>query len=112
MSLLCENESSIKTAIDLVQPSKTKYIDIQYHFIRYHQAKGDITIKSVDTIDQLANIFTNPLDDTMFCKLHNGLNMFYFSKYELIVNHMVIMPLLRLLRIILIVHMHSCLTSM
>lgn len=80
MTLLCDNESAIMIAIDLVQHSRTKYIDIRHDFIRDHQVKGDIIIKSVGTRDQLANIFTKPLDDTMFCKLHNELKILDFSK--------------------------------
>jgi len=43
-------------------------IDVRHHFIRDHQQKRDICIKSVGTDDQLANIFTKPLDETRFSK--------------------------------------------
>ena len=41
--------------------------------------KGDISIESVDTEDQLADIFTKPLDEKRFCKLRNELNILDFS---------------------------------
>ena len=48
---------------------------VWHHFIRDHQQKGDISIESIGTEDQLANIFTKPLDEKRFCKLRNELNI-------------------------------------
>jgi hypothetical protein len=59
--LLCDNESAVKIANNLVQHSRTKHIDIRHHFLRDHVAKGDI--------------FTKPLDKTRFCMLRNELNI-------------------------------------
>jgi hypothetical protein len=58
VSLLCDNESTVKLTNNLVQYSRTKHIDISHHFIRDHQQKGDIYIESVGIDDQLADIFT------------------------------------------------------
>jgi len=66
--LLCDNESAAKLTNNPVQ-----------HFIRDHQQKGDICIESIGTDDQLANIFTKPLDEKRFCKLRNELNIHDFS---------------------------------
>ena len=33
VSLLCDNESAVKLANNLVQHSRTKHIDIRYHFL-------------------------------------------------------------------------------
>jgi hypothetical protein len=77
--LLCDNESAIKLTNNLVQHARTKHIDIRHHFIRDHQQKGDICIESVDTKDQLTDIFTKPLDEKRFCKLRNELNILDFS---------------------------------
>jgi len=62
-----------------VQHSSTKHIDVHHHFIRDHQQKGDICIESIDTDDQLADIFTKPLDENRFSKLRNELNILDFS---------------------------------
>ena len=78
MPFLCDNESAIKLTNNPVQYSRTKHIDIRHYFIRDHQQKGDICIESVGTDDQLANIFTKPLDERMFCKLRNELNILDF----------------------------------
>ena len=64
--LLCDNESAIKLTNNLVQHARTKHIDVRHHFIRDHQQKGDICIESVGTEDQLADIFTKPLDKKSF----------------------------------------------
>jgi hypothetical protein len=47
--LLCDNESVIKLANNPVQQSKTKHIDIRHHFLRDHEAKGDIALHHVST---------------------------------------------------------------
>ena len=77
--LLCDNESAVKLTNNPVQHSRTKHIDVHHHFIRDHQQKGNICIKSVGTEDQLADIFTKPLDEKRFYKLRNELNILDFS---------------------------------
>jgi hypothetical protein len=73
--LLCDNESAIKLANNPVQYSRTKHIDIRHHFLRDHEAKGDIELFHVSTENQLADIFTKPLDETRFCFLRSELNI-------------------------------------
>jgi hypothetical protein len=74
-ALLCDNESAICMADNSVEHTRTKHIDISYHFLRDHQQKGDIEIAYVSTHNQLANIFTKPLDEKTFSKLRNELNI-------------------------------------
>ena len=78
--LLCDNESAMKLTNNPVQHARIKHIDVRHHFIRHHQQKGDISIESVSTEGQLADIFTKPLDEKRFCKLRNELNILDFSK--------------------------------
>jgi hypothetical protein len=73
--LLCDNESAIRMADNPVEHSHTKHIDIRYHFLRDHQQKGGIEIAYVNTHNQLADIFTKPLDEKNFSKLRNELNI-------------------------------------
>jgi hypothetical protein len=75
VSLLCDNESAIRMADNLVEHSRTKHIYIRYHFLRDHQQRGDIEIAYVNTKNQLADIFTKPLDEKIFSKLRNELNI-------------------------------------
>jgi hypothetical protein len=73
--LLCNIESTIRMADNPVEHNRTKHIDIRYHFMRDHQQKGDIKIAYVSTYNQLAGIFTKPLDEKTFSKLRNELNI-------------------------------------
>jgi hypothetical protein len=73
--LLCDNESAIRMADNPVEHSRTKHIAIRYHFLRDHQQKGDIEISYINTKDQLADIFTKPLDEQTFTKLRHELNI-------------------------------------
>jgi hypothetical protein len=38
--LLCDNESAIRMADNLVEHNRTKHIDIRYHFLKGHQQRG------------------------------------------------------------------------
>jgi hypothetical protein len=60
----------------------TKHIAIRYHFLRDHQQKGNIKIAYINTKDQLADIFTKPLDEKTFTKLRNELNILDSRKFD------------------------------
>jgi hypothetical protein len=65
-----------------VEHSHTKHIDIRYHFFRDHQLGEDIEIAYVSTKEQLADIFTKPLDEKTFSKLRNELNILDSRNFE------------------------------
>jgi hypothetical protein len=73
--LLCDNESVIKISYNSGEHSRTKHIDIWHHLLNDHAIKGDIVISNVGTNDQLADIFTKPLDEQRFCELQSELNI-------------------------------------
>jgi hypothetical protein len=73
--LLCDNESAIRMADNPVEHSRIKHIDIRYHFLRDHQQREDIEIAYVNTKNQLADILSKPLDEKIFSKLRNELNI-------------------------------------
>jgi hypothetical protein len=75
--LLCDNESAIRLADNPVEHMRTKHIDIWHHFLRDHQQRGDIDIYHISTENQLVDIFTKPLDEKRFCRLHSELNVLY-----------------------------------
>ena len=56
--LYCDNQSVIHIAHNDIFHEWTKYIEIDYHFIRYHLVHGALNFFSVSSKDQLANIFT------------------------------------------------------
>ena len=49
-----------------VQHSRTKHIDIRYHFLRDHVEKGDVVLHFVESEQQVADIFTKALDSSRF----------------------------------------------
>nr|GEY69975.1 retrovirus-related Pol polyprotein from transposon TNT 1-94 [Tanacetum cinerariifolium] len=69
VSIFCDNTSAIVISNNLVLPSRTKHIDIRYHFIWDHILKGDIELHFILAQYQLADIFTNPMDETTFKRL-------------------------------------------
>jgi hypothetical protein len=79
--ILCENESAVKLANNLVQHSRIKHIDICHHFLKDHVAKNNISPEGVRTEDQLADIFTKPLDEARFCRLRNEPNVLDQSNF-------------------------------
>jgi hypothetical protein len=80
--LLCDNESAICMADNPVEHSRTKHIAIRYHFLRDHQQRGDIEIAYVTIKEQLADIFTKPLDEKTFTKLRHELNILYSRNFD------------------------------
>jgi hypothetical protein len=81
--LLCDNESAIRLAENPIEHSRTKHIDIRHHFLRDHQQKGDIDVYHISTENQLANIFTKPLDEKRFCRLRSDLNVLDWLIYSI-----------------------------
>jgi hypothetical protein len=73
--LLCDNESAFKITYNPCEHSRIKYIDIRHHFLRDHAIKEDIIILHVGTHEQLADIFTKPLDEERFHELQSELNI-------------------------------------
>jgi hypothetical protein len=73
--LLCDNESAIKIAYNSCEHFRTKHIHIRHHSLRDHAIKEDIVISHVGSKDQLADIFTKPLDEKRFHELRSELNI-------------------------------------
>jgi hypothetical protein len=69
----------MKIATNPIKHNRTKNIDIHHHFLRDHMGKGDIVMEGVRTDDQLADIFTKPLDEIRFYKLRSELNFINLS---------------------------------
>jgi len=73
--LLLDSTSAISIIQNPVQFSKTRHIEIRYHFIRDCYEKGKIEVKYVPTANQIADVFTKPLDTSTFQKLVSMLGM-------------------------------------
>lgn len=75
--LLCDNTSAINIAKNPVQHSRTKHIEIRYHFLRDNVEKGTIVLEFVESEKQLADIFTKPLDRSRFEFLRSELGVIH-----------------------------------
>ncbi|GJS10752.1 hypothetical protein Tco_0367548 [Tanacetum coccineum] len=75
VSIFCDNTSAIAISNNLVLRSRTKHLDIKYHFIRDHILKGDIEQHFIPTEYQLADIFPKPLDEPTFTRIKAELGM-------------------------------------
>ncbi|GAV60613.1 hypothetical protein CFOL_v3_04143 [Cephalotus follicularis] len=71
----CDNTSAINLSKNHVQHSKTKHIEIRHHFLRDHVEKCDILLEYIETLNQVAYIFTKPLDNKRFIVLRRELGM-------------------------------------
>ncbi|KAJ9557666.1 hypothetical protein OSB04_012280 [Centaurea solstitialis] len=73
--IYCDSESAIAITCNSVQHTRTKHIDIRYHFIKDHVERGMIELYFVNTEYQLADLFTKPLDEKRFNFLISKLGM-------------------------------------
>ncbi|GJX27233.1 retrovirus-related pol polyprotein from transposon TNT 1-94 [Tanacetum coccineum] len=64
--MYCDSKSAIAISCNPVQHSKTKHIDIQYHFIKEHVEKGTVELYFIDTEYQLADLFIKALPKERF----------------------------------------------
>ncbi|GJW54770.1 retrovirus-related pol polyprotein from transposon TNT 1-94 [Tanacetum coccineum] len=73
--IYCDSKSVIAILCNLVQHTRTKHIDVRYHFIKDHVEKGTIELYFVGTEFQLANLFTKSLLEARFNFLVKKLGM-------------------------------------
>nr|GEU40257.1 retrovirus-related Pol polyprotein from transposon TNT 1-94 [Tanacetum cinerariifolium] len=81
--IYCDSKSAISISCNPVQHSRTKHIDVRYHFIKEHVKKGTIELYFVKTDYQLADIFTKALPVDRFNCLVCRLGMCSLSPQEL-----------------------------
>ncbi|GJW03492.1 retrovirus-related pol polyprotein from transposon TNT 1-94 [Tanacetum coccineum] len=73
--IMCDNKGAIDLSKNPVQHSRTKHIEIRYHFLRDNVQKGHISIEKVSSVDNIADILTKPLKRESFNYLRLGLGM-------------------------------------
>ena len=64
--VFCDNNSAINLSKNAVQHSKSKHIEIRYHFIRDLVEEKVMCLEFIHTNNQKADIFTKPLDGPRF----------------------------------------------
>ncbi|GJV12548.1 hypothetical protein Tco_1354089 [Tanacetum coccineum] len=70
-----DSKSVIAISCNPIYHSRTKHIDIQYHFIKEHVEKGTVELYFVGTEYQLADLFTKPLPKERFEYLIHRIGM-------------------------------------
>ncbi|GKE60290.1 retrovirus-related pol polyprotein from transposon TNT 1-94 [Tanacetum coccineum] len=73
--LFCDNKSVIALCCNNVQHSRSKHIDVRYHFIKEQVKNGVVELYFVWTKYKLADIFTKTLPKEIFEFLINKLGM-------------------------------------
>ena len=64
--IFCDNTSAINISKNLVIHSKTKHIPIKLHFLKEQVTEKNIKLQYVETMEQMADIFTKPLPREFF----------------------------------------------
>nr|GEZ86714.1 retrovirus-related Pol polyprotein from transposon TNT 1-94 [Tanacetum cinerariifolium] len=77
--MYCDNKSAIALCCNNVQHSRSKHIDIRYHFIKEQVENGVIELYFVNTDYQLADLFTKALSRERIEFLTNKLGMRSFT---------------------------------
>nr|GEZ05322.1 putative reverse transcriptase, RNA-dependent DNA polymerase [Tanacetum cinerariifolium] len=73
--IYCDSKSTIAISCNPVHHTRTKHIDVRYHFIKDHVKKGTIELYFVGTEYQLADLFTKSLPEARFKFLVEKLGM-------------------------------------
>nr|GEY59275.1 copia protein [Tanacetum cinerariifolium] len=64
--IYCDSKAAIAISCNPIQHSRTKHIDVRYHFIKEKVEKGIVELFFVRTEYQLADLFTKALPEDMF----------------------------------------------
>nr|GEX59096.1 retrovirus-related Pol polyprotein from transposon TNT 1-94 [Tanacetum cinerariifolium] len=73
--IFCDSKSAIAISCNPVQHTRTKHMDVRYHFIKDHIEKVTIELYFVGTEYQLADLFTKSLPEARFKSLVEKLSM-------------------------------------
>ncbi|KAK8921769.1 hypothetical protein KSP39_PZI020770 [Platanthera zijinensis] len=73
--ILCDNQSAIQMSRNTTSTSRSRHIDIDYHFITDLVARGALSVTYVPSSDQLADVFTKPLSKHRLRDISNKLGV-------------------------------------
>ena len=75
ISLYCDSQSAIHLAKNQVYHSRTKHIDVRYHFVREVFEKGKILLQKIPTADNPADMMTKVVTTIKFNHCLNLINI-------------------------------------
>nr|GEW21985.1 putative ribonuclease H-like domain-containing protein [Tanacetum cinerariifolium] len=81
--MYCDSKAAIAISCNPLQHSRTKHIDVRYHFIKEKVEKGIVELFFVETEYQLADMFTKALSEDRFKYLIRRLGMRCLTPEEL-----------------------------
>nr|GEV20156.1 retrovirus-related Pol polyprotein from transposon TNT 1-94 [Tanacetum cinerariifolium] len=81
--MCCDSKAAVAILCNPVQHSRTKHIDVRYHFIKEKVEKGIVELFFVGTEYQLAGLFTKALPEERFKYLVRQLGMRCLTPEEL-----------------------------
>jgi hypothetical protein len=80
-----DNSGALEMARTPKMRPRTKHMNLKYHHFREAVQQGKVTIHAINTLDQMADIFTKPLERTLFQKLRYSI--MGWSSCFVFVNH-------------------------
>nr|GEU69468.1 retrovirus-related Pol polyprotein from transposon TNT 1-94 [Tanacetum cinerariifolium] len=80
--IYCDSKSAIAISCNPVQHTRTKHIDVRYHFIKDHVEKGTIELYFIGTEYQLAELLTKSLPEARFKFLVEKLELLQFKRLD------------------------------
>jgi len=73
--LLCDNNGALSLAYDPSHHTRSKHIDVRFHYIRERTDDGTINIGRIPSADNLADLFTKALPRPAFERFRNFLGL-------------------------------------
>ena len=74
--LFCDNISSLHMSVNPVFHTRTKYIELDYHFVHEKVAMGALVTRYIPTSSQLADVFPKPLAKDPFFTFRSKLGVY------------------------------------
>ena len=75
-----DNMSAINLSKNTTHHARTKHIDIRHHFLRDNISKEVITLDYINSKNQIADIITKPLNESIFTKFRRELGICSISE--------------------------------
>ena len=75
MTLYCDNSGAVANSKEPQSQKSSKHIERKYHLIREIVQRGDVEVKKISTVDNLADPFTKALANKVFDQHREGLGM-------------------------------------
>ena len=66
--IYCDNTSAINLSKNPTHHARTKHIDITHHFLKDNISKEITSVEFINAENQIADILTKPLNESIFTK--------------------------------------------